>query len=194
MGGRIGINTIRFKTGGRGDGKYRSYTGLLKANLPPVQDTYFWILPRLSSYVYAVFTSLQIENKEVQFQTKEEESKRNPCAFCAPTARPPGSSARSGCGARLGSGLGARGGENPSRSSGARSQGLAATRTGPPNPGPGALAAARVEAPRAAAGRSAALREAEWARPWRPHPTSGRRPGAPLWPEGLGARYRRPAS
>ena len=106
-GGAVGINTVRFKTGGGGDGKYRSYTGLLKANLPPVQDTYFWILPSLSSYVYAVFTSLQIENKEVQFQTKEKESKRNPCALCAPTARPPGSSARSGCGARRGSRLGA---------------------------------------------------------------------------------------
>lgn len=48
-----------------------------------------------------------------------------------------------------GSGLGARGGENPSRSSGARSQGLAVTWTGAPDSGPGALAAARVEAPRA---------------------------------------------
>lgn len=86
---------------------------MLKANLPPVQDTYFWVLPRLSSYVYAVFTSLQIENKEVQFQTKAKESKRNPCALCAPAAPSPGSSARSGCGAeaRRGSGLGA--GETP---------------------------------------------------------------------------------
>lgn len=187
----MGINTIRFKTGGRGDGKYRSYTGLLKANLPLVQDTYFWILPRLSSYVYAVFTSLQIENKEVQFQTKEKESKRNPCAFCAPTARPPGSSARSGCGARLGSGLGARGS--------GRGKPLPLQRSPLPGLGGDLDRGARLRArgPRRGARRStssAAHREAEWARPWRPHLPSGRRPGAPLWPEGLGARYRRPAS
>lgn len=91
-------------------------------------------------------------------------------------------------------GLAARGGENPSCSSGVRSQGLAETQTGAPDPGPGALAATRAEAPRAAARLSAAHREAEGARPWRPHLPSGRRPGAAPWPEGLGARYRRPAS
>lgn len=137
--------------------------------------------PRLSSYVYAVFTSLQIENKEGQFQTKRKKAKRQSlCVLCS--YRPaPGSSARSGCGARLGSGL--------------RGSGLRGRKTPPapasPLPGLGGDldrgARLRARGPRRGARRStssAATGEAEWARPWLA-------PAPPLRPAARGSLYAR---